>query len=437
MSGLRPIVGLSRDSLRGLIPGRLSKGKPRFEWVDPRSLFVEADYQRDVGQKGVKLVRAIYAGFDWARFKPPVCIELEGSRICIDGQHTAIACASHPGIQAIPIMIVEAVGAAGRAAAFVGHNRDRVGLTPMAIYRAELAGGDDVARLIAQACGFAGVKVLDQSVNLRNPAAVGATIAVGTLRSVVKRYGVDLLARALKVLVAAKRGPVKAGEIAAAAMILAALPKKVGIDDELTRCVASKTAESWAAIAAVHASDSGEPLGSAIAAVWCRNLNVRLAAFRKGPPVPLRATSPPAQKAPQVPAQPRPQAAPAPLPPKKPPEPSVQAAPPAPPTPPPNGERIRRNGVVLDMLTGVVLNRGKRSIVLQPDARRLVAALLNVMPALLDFDRLAKKAFGAVTPDSRDLLRGLVDDVNSSLRLAQLEIRTVPKMGNTLFDLGA
>lgn len=249
--GLRSIRPLSRESLRGVEPARVGAKLPKVEWVDPCSLYVEESYQRDVTANGVALIRKIYAGFSWARMKFPVCVRLPDSGnalVCIDGQHTATACASHPGISKIPVVVVSAEDVAARASAFVGHNKDRLALTQMAVFYAELAAGDDTARLIDRACRAAGAKILNKAINLRAEQSPGTTIAVGTIRAIAKRHGEAFLARVLRVLVDAERGPMKADEIAAVAMILAAGDDVKDVDRRLRDVIASKSAEQWAAI---------------------------------------------------------------------------------------------------------------------------------------------------------------------------------------------
>src|ERR1043165_4013715 len=161
MDGLRSIVPLSKESLRNVTPAEVVGKPPRFEWVDPKTLFVEEGYQREVTENGITLVRNIVGRFSWAKFKPPVCVQLpewDNILVCIDGQHTAISAASHPGISEIPVMIVDGADAQERAASFVGHNRDRIALTAMAIFHAEVAAGDPTAIGVADACAEAGAK---------------------------------------------------------------------------------------------------------------------------------------------------------------------------------------------------------------------------------------------------------------------------------------
>jgi hypothetical protein len=444
--GLRSIRPLPPESLRGVEPAAVGKKLPKFELVDPKTLYVEEAYQRDVLRNGVALVRKIYANFNWARYKCPVCVRLPESGnvlVCIDGQHTATACATHPSIEQIPVMVVSAAEVELRAAAFVGHNRDRLNLTPPVIYHAELAAGDPMAVLVDRACKAAGASILHKSINLRDQHhPVGSTIAIGTIKQIAKRQGEAALVRVLRLLVRAGRTPIKADEVAAAALILQSLDP--GRDADLGRVVASKTTEQWAAIGATAAAQNGEPLPSAVAAAWCRQLGIRLSPPSSKPSSGLsdatrfvKRLNP--ERAPKPTLEPVPRPAPQakPVPPK--PVAPAPVPPPAPPPSPPPADpamTVERNGIVLDLRTRQIANRGQRVRIHRDDGARLVAALLRVMPAMLDTSRLVAKAFGVLTADGPARLRDLVDDVNPVLRAARLEVRTVPKMGCTLFDLG-
>lgn len=469
-TALRKIEGLKPESLRGIVPAPISSELPTFEWVDPRTLFVEDGYQREIGENGVALCRKIFAGFDWTRFKVPICVRLpDGSLVCIDGQHTATSAASHPGLPQIPVMIVPAADAKLRSAAFVGHNRDRVQLTPQAIYRAELASDEPLASGVERACRAAGAHVLDKPVNLREPQAVGATIAIGTMKAVVKRQGEGALTRVLRVLVAAKRGPIKAAEIAAASIIFAKAGGVSNLDERLRAVIASKSTEAWAAIGGVTAAESREPLASAVATAWCQALDIRLghaggkggirgakhAVPRTIPPKPARPAAQPIAHKPKPapapilaakPAQavqraPAPKATPAPqpalvlrpAPPVATPSPSKAAE-----SPPPSvGEVIRAMGVEIRPATQEVRHRGL-SVRLGHDALILVTALARVMPSLADPGRLEAKVFeGHRSALDSVRLKLLIEETNPALRGARLEIKTVAKIGHSLFDLGA
>src|SRR5262249_49633203 len=88
-------------------PAPIGTDIPAFEWVDPKTLHVEESYQRKIPDKSRKLIRHIVASWHWAQMKPPICVRDEKKRLLvIDGQHTAMAAASHKGIKEIPVMIV-------------------------------------------------------------------------------------------------------------------------------------------------------------------------------------------------------------------------------------------------------------------------------------------------------------------------------------------
>jgi len=133
MTNLRAIEPISITDLDTAEP---ETGEPICERVDPKSLFVDPAYQRNIGERGLRQIRRIIEAWCWTKFKPPICAyaEEDGRTVLkvLDGQHTAIAAASHPHIDMIPVMIVEAAETAAQAAAFVGQNTQRVAVTPPA-----------------------------------------------------------------------------------------------------------------------------------------------------------------------------------------------------------------------------------------------------------------------------------------------------------------
>ncbi|WP_092496760.1 DUF6551 family protein [Faunimonas pinastri] len=192
---------------------------PTFEWLSPLDLLVDETYQRDLSDNSVRLIRKIVGGWDWRRFKPPVVVKTDAGFEVIDGQHTAIAAATHPEITRIPVMLVEAAELAERASAFLGHNRDRIAVTPAQMHYAAVAAGDEDALTVAQVCARAGVKIA------RHPPGqgryrIGETSAVGSLGALISRRGVKPAREILQVLVEAGCAPISAEQIRAAEMLL-------------------------------------------------------------------------------------------------------------------------------------------------------------------------------------------------------------------------
>jgi hypothetical protein len=195
-------------------PAPIATAPPRVLWIAPTRLCVDETYQRSLSERSIELIARIVQDWDWRRFKAPVVAEVDGSWQVIDGQHTAIAAVTHGGIAEIPVLVVAAAEIAERARAFVGLNRDRLNVTPMQIFRAELAAGDDDARTIAKVCERAGVRLLafPPSHRLFRP---GDTLALSTVRKLIDRRGAMGARVVLQALREAQCAPVSAALIRA------------------------------------------------------------------------------------------------------------------------------------------------------------------------------------------------------------------------------
>lgn len=208
---LRPIQGVN---ITGLDVSSPENVEPICELVDPCTLFVDPAYQRSIGERGLKQIRQIIEAWDWNKFKPPACsyAEHDGQTVLkvFDGQHTAIAAASHPEIREIPVMIHEAKETAQQAAAFVGQNMNRLAVTALQLHQAALVAGDEDALTVAQVCDRAGVKIL--RFPTKNHSA-GDTVAVQAINALVEKRGAMKARIILEVLVKAGMAPIVAPQI--------------------------------------------------------------------------------------------------------------------------------------------------------------------------------------------------------------------------------
>lgn len=123
MSTMRKIAPMNMPDIT---PGGADMAEPKFERANPADLLVDEGYQRNLSERSVKLIRKIVSHWDWRTFMPPVVVRTKLGMHVIDGQHTAIAAATHPKIKDIPVMVVKADEVADRARAFLGRNRDRI-----------------------------------------------------------------------------------------------------------------------------------------------------------------------------------------------------------------------------------------------------------------------------------------------------------------------
>ncbi len=225
MSKLRAIKPMIFPDLK---PASFDGEKPSLKWVAPTDLLVDATYQRDLSERSIRLIRRMIEGFNWNRLKPPIVVQAGPASLhIVDGQHTAIVAATL-GIPQIPVFIVKADTVDERARAFVGHNSDRVVVSPFDIYRALLASGHPEAMDVDNVCKRAGVRI--RNISPSSAIAEGDCPAVGTIRQLVKRRGVIHARKVLQCLVKAKRAPISAAEILAAERIVCMDRKDVDLE---------------------------------------------------------------------------------------------------------------------------------------------------------------------------------------------------------------
>lgn len=218
-----------------ITPRMPSTGEPICERVDPTTLYVDHEYQRQIGDRGRKQIRKVIQNFCWTKFKPPICAyaEHDGQTILkvLDGQHTAIAAASNPHIDLIPVMIVDAPDTQSQASAFVGQNTQRLGITALQLHHSAVLAGYDEAVDVERTCERAGVKVL-RSLPGSGRYQPGDTIAISAIKGLVSRRE-PLGARViLEVLAKAHLAPITANHIRAAEYVMTDSEMSIKLDPE-------------------------------------------------------------------------------------------------------------------------------------------------------------------------------------------------------------
>ena len=168
---------------------------------------IEKSYQRDLSPQSISLIRKIITGWDWAKFSPPICAETPEGLFVIDGQHTAIAAASHPGLQAIPVLIVQADTVAKRAESFVSHNTARVKMSALQVFHAEVAAEVPDAMGTLRAALMAGAEI-PRSISPKSRNKPGQIVSINQARNIFKADGAAFLERLLKIAVMGKTAPI-------------------------------------------------------------------------------------------------------------------------------------------------------------------------------------------------------------------------------------
>lgn len=295
MAAAAPLRRIAAMAIPGIEPGGADMALPRVEWLAPDELLVDEAYQRNLSERSVGLIRRIVADWDWRRFKPPIVTAADAGWHVLDGQHTAIAAATHPRVDRIPVLVVEAGAQADRARAFLGHNRDRINVTATQMHVAAVAAGDPDAVTVAQVCERAGVTVL------KNPPGQGLfrprqTMAVACLGALVNRRGALVARQILEVLAQAGCAPITAGQIKAAEMLL----KEPEYADQITteELVATIVAvrDTAAIDAKVFAAAHDVPAWKALGIIWFRSRHrgrrALAAPARERAPAPPRVAAP-------------------------------------------------------------------------------------------------------------------------------------------------
>lgn len=211
---LRPVEAIDLAETLAPIP----TAPPLTEWMAPGDLLIEAAYQRDLSPKSMDLIKRIAERWDWRRFKPPVVAWSERGFEIIDGQHTAIGAATR-GIDKIPVLVVEAADLTDRASAFVGHNQDRLAITPIQMHQAKLAAGDEDALTAQQVIDKAGATLVISAYGARGWKP-GETVAITTIDQLARKRGAMRARQVVELLVKAHAAPVSAAAIKAVDMLM-------------------------------------------------------------------------------------------------------------------------------------------------------------------------------------------------------------------------
>lgn len=194
---------------------------PKIAWLALNQLVVDEEYQRALSANGMRLIRRLVETWDWNCFKPlSVAAVGDGRYEIVDGQHTALAAATHGSIETLPCLVLDAATLAQRSAAFVGINRDRLALTPYALFKARVSAEDPEAVAVQAAIDEAGA-LLFESINSVLDYQPGSLACVSSLLIVVRAIGQAKLTRVLKICIEGSLTPIPSSAIKGVADLVA------------------------------------------------------------------------------------------------------------------------------------------------------------------------------------------------------------------------
>lgn len=255
--------------------GPVANQPPTLMWIDPTELRVDESYQRNLSKKSIRLIMRIIREFNWSHYKMPVVAKDEDTNTfyVIDGQHTAIACATiaakSPKFGKIPISVVDAETLADRAKGFISHNQNRINVLPVQLHYSSIIAGDAKAVEIDTVCNNAGITILRMPPN-NGQYRPGETMALGSIKSLINKYGAESATRVLSCLRHAERIPVRSDEMKALAVIL--LDMRVATSDAAVAMLAALPYEEAIFGARSISASTGVRITEALATVYAQRL---------------------------------------------------------------------------------------------------------------------------------------------------------------------
>jgi hypothetical protein len=193
MSELRPLTRPDVNISRSKSAGR----PPRLDFLPLSKLRIDDAYQRPIERRGIATIVRICNEFDWNRFSPLIVAPVPGGDVfaIIDGQHRATA-ALLLGYEKVPCAIVEA-HARDQAAIFTAVNGNVTPVSILQLFKAARAAGTEWAVTLDQVCTGSGLKPLVYP-KPKSTIKPFETMAIGTLRRNIARFGAERVATALR-----------------------------------------------------------------------------------------------------------------------------------------------------------------------------------------------------------------------------------------------
>jgi hypothetical protein len=254
-------------------------GEPgRLEWIPVDQLAVDITYQRDTGsRKSLSLIKHLVNEFDWTRLQPLILAERsDGNGLyVVDGQHRLTA-AIQCNILSLPCYIIKSNDISDEAQSFVGINKNRMNMTTIQIYHAEIAAGDELSLRVKKVCDSAAITVPRSNGNGRQSKGDVLTCP-GRIKRCIKSFGDETVLNALIALVEAgaeHSNYLSASMVEGTCLIYSAYQSGDNFDpDRFIETIASKDNEAWREASQNFRSFERVSVASSFANVFLKQYN--------------------------------------------------------------------------------------------------------------------------------------------------------------------
>lgn len=181
---IEPITGLD------IVPNKVRSKSPDPITIRPEECYVDREYQRSLSRSSMRLIHKIVTDWDWTKFKAPIVTKDEQGRyLIIDGQHTAIAAATHPDIDKIPALFVPLTDVADQAKSFIGHNTARIPVSSLDLYHARITAGEELVVQANKILNENGITVVRSLQGRNHQWLANQTMATSTILKILDKHG--------------------------------------------------------------------------------------------------------------------------------------------------------------------------------------------------------------------------------------------------------
>ncbi len=143
----------------------------RFEMINKRLLHVNTEiYQRDAAKAKVL---ELASNWSWIACGALIVAERDGVFWVADGQHRKLAADKRSDIKELPCMVFKVASVKDEAKAFLVTNANRKPVSALGKFKAQIAAGDETAKIVNQVIASAGLRLATASKEQRDFKAVG------------------------------------------------------------------------------------------------------------------------------------------------------------------------------------------------------------------------------------------------------------------------
>lgn len=142
----------------------------RFEMINKRLLHVNTEiYQRDAAKAKVL---ELASNWSWIACGALIVAERDGVFWVADGQHRKLAADKRSDIKELPCMVFKVASVKDEAKAFLVTNANRKPVSALGKFKAQIAAGDETAKIVNQVIASAGLRLATASKEQRDFKAV-------------------------------------------------------------------------------------------------------------------------------------------------------------------------------------------------------------------------------------------------------------------------